>query len=145
MSKCALPGNVDMTWSSPRRPLFLHSLSFECTEKLCISFLNQLSFFSHLNSELHNLVIELCSILKTINLILTAVKYICAQFCGYLRTLPPLDVLNGDSTRNCNVLKYNSYGVNFWQKRLVYQEGISRIILLKLLFLADCIVWNQQL
>ena len=34
-------GKVLMTCSSPRRPLFLHSLSFECTSKLCINFLNQ--------------------------------------------------------------------------------------------------------
>ena len=33
------------TWSSPRRPLFLHVLSFECTTKLCINFLNQFSVF----------------------------------------------------------------------------------------------------
>ena len=30
-----------------------------------------------------------------------------------LRTLPPLDLLNGDCTRNRTFLKYNSYGVNF--------------------------------
>ena len=28
--------------------------------------------------------------------------------------------------------KYNSFGVNIWQKSLVHQEGISRIILWKL-------------
>ena len=38
-----------------------------------------------------------------------------------------------------------SYGVNFWQKSLVYQEGISRIILWSFLFLVNCIVRNQQL
>ena len=32
------------TFSSPRRPLFLHALSFECTSKLCIPFLNQFFF-----------------------------------------------------------------------------------------------------
>ena len=41
--------------------------------------------------------------------------------------------------------KYNSYGVNFWQKSLVYQEGISRTILWKFFFLAYSIVQNQQL
>ena len=34
-----------MTCSSPRRPLFLHTLSFECTSKLCVTFLNQFSVF----------------------------------------------------------------------------------------------------
>ena len=33
------------TCSSPRRPLFLHELSFECTSKLCITFLNQFSVY----------------------------------------------------------------------------------------------------
>ena len=36
------------TCSRPRRPLFLHALSFECTSKLCINFLNQFSFFFHI-------------------------------------------------------------------------------------------------
>ena len=62
-----------------------------------------------------------------------------------LRTLPPLDLLYDDCTQNRTVLKYMSYGVNFWQKSLVYQEGISRIILWNFLFLANCIVRNQQL
>ena len=60
-----------------------------------------------------------------------------------LRTL--LDFLYRDCTRNHSIKKYNSYGVNFWQKSLVYQEGIFQIILWKLLFLANCIVRNQQL
>ena len=50
---------VFKTWSSPRRPLFLHALSFECTTKFFI-----FSLFSNLNIALHNLVIELCSALK---------------------------------------------------------------------------------
>ena len=33
--------NSIMTCSSPRRPLFLHAFSFECTSNLCINFLNQ--------------------------------------------------------------------------------------------------------
>ena len=37
-----------MNWSSPRRPLFLHALSFQCTTKLCINFLNQFSFCFHI-------------------------------------------------------------------------------------------------
>ena len=37
-----------MTCSSPRRPLFLHALSFECTSKLCIMFLNQFSVYFHI-------------------------------------------------------------------------------------------------
>ena len=63
----------------------------------------------------------------------------------YFMTLPPMDLLHSDCTRNHTVLKYMSYRVNFWQKSLVYKEGISRIILWKLLFLANCIVRNQQL
>ena len=31
------------TWSSPRHPLFLHTLSFKCTSKLCNNFINQFS------------------------------------------------------------------------------------------------------
>ena len=62
-----------------------------------------------------------------------------------LRTLPPCFFVIGDCTRNHIVKKYNSYGVNFWQKSLVYQERISRIILRNFLFLANCIVRNQQL
>ena len=36
------------TCSSARRPLFLHALSFECTSKLCITFLNQFSVYFHI-------------------------------------------------------------------------------------------------
>ena len=34
-----------MTCSSPRRTFFLHALSFECTSKTCITFLNQFSVY----------------------------------------------------------------------------------------------------
>ena len=37
-----------MTCSSPRRPIFLHTFSFECTKKLCINFLNQFSVYFHI-------------------------------------------------------------------------------------------------
>ena len=37
-----------MTCSSPRRPLFVHVLSFECTSKLCITFLNQFLVYFHI-------------------------------------------------------------------------------------------------
>ena len=37
-----------LTCSSPRRPLFLHALSFECTSKLCVNFINQFSFYFHI-------------------------------------------------------------------------------------------------
>ena len=36
------------TWSSLRRPIFLHALSFECTSKPCINFLNQFSVYFHI-------------------------------------------------------------------------------------------------
>ena len=49
-----------------------------------------------------------------------------------------------DRARNSKKLN-KPYGVNFWPKRLVYQEGISRIILWKLFFKANCIVRNHQL
>ena len=53
---------VYQTWSSPRRSLFLPALSFQCTSKLCITFLSQFfSLFSYFKNALHNLVIELCS------------------------------------------------------------------------------------
>ena len=40
-------GNLQ-TFPIPRRPLFLHVLSFECTKKLCINFLNQFSVYFHI-------------------------------------------------------------------------------------------------
>ena len=40
--------NHTKTWSSPRNPLFLHALSFECTSKLCIDFLNQFSVYFYI-------------------------------------------------------------------------------------------------
>ena len=43
------------TCSSPRRPLFLHALSFECTSKLCITFLNQYSAYFHILT-MHNTI-----------------------------------------------------------------------------------------
>ena len=36
------------TCSSPRRTFFIHALSFECTSKLCIIFLNQFSVYFHI-------------------------------------------------------------------------------------------------
>ena len=39
---------TSMTWSGPRRPLFLHALSFECTSKMCINFLNKFSVYFHI-------------------------------------------------------------------------------------------------
>ena len=53
-----------MTCVSLRRPLFLHALSFECTSKLCITFLGQFSVFFTFQDALHNLVIEFCSAFK---------------------------------------------------------------------------------
>ena len=38
----------NQTCSSPRRPLFLHALSFECTSNLCVTFLNQFLVFFHI-------------------------------------------------------------------------------------------------
>ena len=64
--KIAIQRLLTMTWSSPRRSLFLHSLSFECTTKLCINLFNQFSVFLHLKSARQNLVIELCRGPKTI-------------------------------------------------------------------------------
>ena len=43
-----LGSSYSMTFSSPRRPLFLHALSFECTSKLCINFLNRFSVYFHI-------------------------------------------------------------------------------------------------
>ena len=37
-----------VTSSIPRRLLFLHDLSFECTSKLCINFINQFSVYFHI-------------------------------------------------------------------------------------------------
>ena len=39
---------LHFTCSSPRRPLFLHGLLFECTSKLCINFLNQFEVYFHI-------------------------------------------------------------------------------------------------
>ena len=38
---------VLLTCYSPRRSLFLHTLSFECPSKLCITFLNQVLVYFH--------------------------------------------------------------------------------------------------
>ena len=53
-----------LTWSGSIISLFLHGLSFECTTKLCINFLNHFSVFFNLNSARHNLVIEFCLAFK---------------------------------------------------------------------------------
>ena len=44
-----------MTCSSPRRLLFLHALSFECSSKLCITFLNQFTVYFHIK-KMHNTI-----------------------------------------------------------------------------------------
>ena len=41
-------GEYFLTCSSPRRTFFLHALSFECTSKLCGTFLNQFSDYFHI-------------------------------------------------------------------------------------------------
>ena len=61
------------------------------------------------------------------------------------KEVPPPWFLPRDCTRSHPEKKYRSYKVNFWQKSLMYQDGISRMILWELLFLANCIVRNQQL
>ena len=38
----------NQTCSSPRRTFFLHALSFECTSKLCGTFLNQFLYYFHI-------------------------------------------------------------------------------------------------
>ena len=44
-----------LTCSSPRRPLFLHALSFECTSNLCGTLLNQFLVFFHIKKT-HNTI-----------------------------------------------------------------------------------------
>ena len=39
---------LHVNWSSPRRQLFIHGISFEWTTKLCINFLNQFLFYFHI-------------------------------------------------------------------------------------------------
>ena len=51
-SRCC---NCVKTCSSPRCPLFLHALSFECTSKLCITFLNQFLVYFHI-LKMHNTI-----------------------------------------------------------------------------------------
>ena len=46
---------LQVTCSSPRRPLFLHALSFECTSKLCGTFLNQFSDYFNIK-KMHNTI-----------------------------------------------------------------------------------------
>ena len=41
---CKTEKVIPMTCSSPRRTFFLHALSFECTSKLCVTYLNQFQF-----------------------------------------------------------------------------------------------------
>ena len=43
--KAVVGTGLTRNWSIPRRPLFLHALSFECTTKLCINSLDQFSVF----------------------------------------------------------------------------------------------------
>ena len=43
-----LEGANARTCSSPRRNFFLHALSFECTSKLCATFINQFSDYFHI-------------------------------------------------------------------------------------------------
>ena len=46
--KCLQMKITLQTCSSPRWTFFLHALSFECTSKLCITFLNQFSVYFHI-------------------------------------------------------------------------------------------------
>ena len=46
---------LNMTCSSPRRTFFLHALSFQCTSKLCNTFINQLLVYFHIY-KMHNTV-----------------------------------------------------------------------------------------
>ena len=52
--KCAWTTSLK-TCSSPRRPLFIHALSFQCTSKLCGTFLNQFSDYFHIK-KMHNTI-----------------------------------------------------------------------------------------
>ena len=45
---CQSAGRPCKTWSRPRRPIFPHVLSFECTLELCINFLNHFTVYSHI-------------------------------------------------------------------------------------------------
>ena len=71
-------------------------------------------------------------------------QFISVQTYSFKDPPPPVFVVRRLYTKSY-WKKYMSYGVNFWQKSLVYQEGIFRIILWKFLFIANCIVRNQQL
>ena len=67
----------------------------------------------------------------TIGIVFASSKPIEIEYCFddvWIKDPPP-GFLYSDCTRNRTVLKYMSYEVNFWQKGLVYQEGISLIIL----------------
>ena len=69
-----------------------------------------------------------------------------AKLSKFVKDPPPADFLYGDCTRNHPVYKYNSYGVNFSQKSILYiPRGNFSNYLWKLLFLANCFVRNQQL
>ena len=73
---------------------------------------------------------------------------ICSQFLSnafLLRALPHLFWLYDDCTRNHTLKSTIPTGSISDKKSLLYQEGIYRIILWKFLFLANCIVRNQQL
>ena len=51
------------TCSSPRRTFFLHALSFECTSKLCGTFLNQFSYYFHTKKK-HNTIYSLNCVVR---------------------------------------------------------------------------------
>ena len=61
--KCSIMGNRYRTCSSPRRTFFLHALSFECTSKLCITFLNQFSAYFHIK-KMHNTILSLNCVVR---------------------------------------------------------------------------------
>ena len=68
-------GIVLLTCSRPRRPLFLHALSFESTSNMCITFLNQFLVFFIFKNALHTLVIELCCTTFFFNILQLFIKF----------------------------------------------------------------------
>ena len=54
---------IYLTCSSPRRTFFLHALSFECTSKLCITFLNQFSVYFRI-FKMHNTILSLNCVVR---------------------------------------------------------------------------------
>ena len=101
---------------SPRRPLFLHTLIFECITKLCINFSTNSSLFSHLNSAQHNLDIELCCAIKII-------QNISRLFSKFAHGFVAIELLTFSKIQNSIFIAQESSSyLGFFMKNIVRKQ-----------------------